>query len=90
MKRLAIAAVILAALPLYGGGATLVAPDFVAGRSLPAIEIVDDTGRIRSTEEWRGTPTILAPMYARCPLACPLIAEGLKRAAARSAAAPSR
>ncbi len=56
---------------------------------LPNIDVVDDNGRVRSTAEWRGTPTILAPMYCRCPLACPLIAEGLKRGAASSSASPS-
>jgi len=46
--------------------------------------VVDDGGRVRSTDEWRGTPTIIAPIYCRCPLACPLIAKGLKRGIAES------
>jgi cytochrome oxidase Cu insertion factor (SCO1/SenC/PrrC family) len=46
-----------------------------------SIHIVDDAGRTRSVEEWRGTPTVVVPMYTRCPLACPMIAENLKRAA---------
>jgi len=49
-----------------------------------ALMVVDDGGRVRSTDEWRGTPTIIAPIYCRCPLACPLIAKGLKRGIAES------
>ena len=45
-----------------------------------SIHIVDDSGRARSINDWRGTPTIVVPMYTRCPLACPAIAENLKRA----------
>jgi len=44
---------------------------------------------VRSTAEWNGVPTMIAPMYARCPIACPLIASALKRGVAQSAAAPS-
>lgn len=51
---------------------------------LVALMVVDDGGRVHSTDEWRGTPTIIAPIYCRCPLACPLIAKGLKRAIADS------
>jgi cytochrome oxidase Cu insertion factor (SCO1/SenC/PrrC family) len=54
--------------------------------SIPNIDVIDDLGRVRSTAEWKGTPTILAPMYARCPLACPMIAQGVKRGAAESSA----
>ena len=50
--------------------------------AVAAIHLVDDTGRTRSVDEWRGTPTIVVPMYTRCPLACPAIAENLKRATA--------
>ena len=56
--------------------------------ALPDFEIVDDGGRVRSIAEWKGTPTILAPLYTRCPLACPMITQGLKRAAAQSEATP--
>jgi len=55
---------------------------------LLAIHVTDDTGRVRSTDDWKGVPTIVAPMYARCPLACPLIAEGLKRGVNESKATP--
>lgn len=54
--------------------------------SIPNIDVIDDQGRVRSTAEWKGTPVILAPMYARCPLACPMIAQGVKRGAAESSA----
>lgn len=56
---------------------------------LVALLMVDDGGRVRSTDEWRGTPTIIAPMYCRCPLACPLIAKGLKRGIAESNTSPA-
>lgn len=55
---------------------------------LPSIAVTDDNGRTRSTAEWSGVPTVVAPMYMRCPVACPLIAEGLKRAVAQSKASP--
>ena len=67
----------------------VVSSEFVAGKPLPIIDIIDDAGRVRSTAEWKGIPTILAPMYARCPVACPLIASALKRGAAQSSAGPS-
>jgi len=57
--------------------------------AIPAIDVIDDNGRVRSTSEWRGAPVILAPMYARCPLACPLIARSLERGVAESTASPS-
>jgi protein SCO1 len=50
------------------------------GRPLARVDVIDDTGRIRSTEEWKGLPTILVPMYARCPLACPRIISSMERA----------
>lgn len=56
---------------------------------LVALFVIDDGGRVRSTDEWRGTPTIVAPMYCRCPLACPLIAKGLKRGIAESSTSPA-
>ena len=61
----------------------------VLASTLPAIDVIDDNGRIRSTAEWRGAPTLLAPMYARCPLACPLIAQQLKKGVTQSSALPS-
>ena len=81
MKRLALLLVI--------AGTSLHAQELVIGASLPETTIVDDSGRVRSTAEWKGTPTILAPIYVRCPLACPMIARGLKRGAAESSASAS-
>jgi len=63
-----------------------VAPEFVVGKTIPAIEVIDDNGAAQSTTEWRGTPTIVAPLYSRCPLACPMIVRGLKRGLAESSA----
>jgi cytochrome oxidase Cu insertion factor (SCO1/SenC/PrrC family) len=51
--------------------------------AIPAIRFVDDTSRVRTTEEWRGAATIVVPMYTRCPVACPMTAENLTRAALR-------
>lgn len=62
---------------------------FVIGKAIPSIDVTDDNGRTRSTTEWRGIPTIVAPMYARCPIACPMIAEGLKKGFADSKTPPT-
>lgn len=67
----------------------LLATPALAQATLPAIDVIDENGRVRSTAEWRGTPTILAPMYTRCPLACPMIVQGLKRGVAQSSASPA-
>jgi cytochrome oxidase Cu insertion factor (SCO1/SenC/PrrC family) len=58
-------------------------------KSLARVNVVDDTGRVRSTEEWRGAPTILVPMYARCPLACPRIIESMKKSVGQAETNPS-
>jgi cytochrome oxidase Cu insertion factor (SCO1/SenC/PrrC family) len=80
---------LLLLVPSIAFGTGVVSSEFVAGTPLPVIDIIDDGGRVRSTAEWKGIPTILAPMYARCPVACPLIASALKRGVAQSSAAPS-
>lgn len=66
-----------------------VAPEFVTGRTIPAIEVMDDAGRVRSSAEWQGMPVIVAPLYSRCPLACPMIVRGLKRGIAESSTPPA-
>ncbi len=55
---------------------------------LARVEVFTDRGDVRATEEWRGVPTIVAPVYTRCPVACPLITAGLKRALAEANARP--
>jgi cytochrome oxidase Cu insertion factor (SCO1/SenC/PrrC family) len=87
MKPLVLALLLFAPAIAYGTG--VVSSEFVAGKPLPNIDVIDDAGRVRSTAEWSGIPTILAPMYARCPVACPLIAAALKRGVAQSSASPS-
>ena len=62
---------------------------YVAGQRVADITIVDDAGRTRSMNEFRGQPVLVAPLYTRCPLACPLIASSLARAAASADALPS-
>jgi len=91
MRRSLAIAVLLTgvAVALRAGGRVNAAQEFPVGATIPTIELIDDTGRTRSTAEWRGTPTILAPMYARCPIACPLIVQGLKSGTAESSADPS-
>lgn len=69
-------------LAAFLGGAAAAAP--------PLIDVIDETGRTRSISEFRGAPVILAPMYAHCPLACPLIARGLKKGLAQADANPSQ
>jgi protein SCO1 len=64
----------------------VVPPQYTAGRPLPAIPVIDDAGRVRSTESWKGVPTLLVPIYTRCPLACPMIVNGVKRGTAASRA----
>ncbi len=79
MKPVALAALLLALAPhVLAAGASLQA-GYVEGQPLAAIDFIDDEGRVRSTNEWRGAPAIIAPIYTRCPVACPLIVEGLKR-----------
>jgi len=60
-----------------------------AAPSPPLISVMDEYGRQRSMSEFRGSPVLLAPMYAHCPLACPMIARGLKRGLAQSSASPT-
>lgn len=55
----------------------------------PNIQVMDEYGRQRSMSELRGTPVLLAPMYARCPLACPMIARGLKKGLGEASASPA-
>ncbi|HET8797655.1 MAG TPA: SCO family protein [Thermoanaerobaculia bacterium] len=64
-------------------------PDFTVGAELPVIDVVDDTGRVRSTAEFRGAPMILVPLFTRCPLACPMIVRGVKRGTLGARATPS-
>jgi protein SCO1/2 len=80
---------IIVATALHGAQGVSVAPEFPVGETVPAFDFTDDSGRVRSSLEWRGIPTILAPMYTRCPAACPLIVEGLKKGISESSAPPS-
>jgi protein SCO1/2 len=54
------------------------------------VEYFDDAARTRSPAAWKGAPTLLVPMYARCPSTCALIASGLKRGVQASKADPSK
>ncbi|MGZ5494661.1 MAG: SCO family protein [Thermoanaerobaculia bacterium] len=57
--------------------------------ALPIITFIDDAGRVRSMEQWRGTPTILVPIYTRCPSECLLITRSLKHGVLESKANPA-
>lgn len=82
------AAFALTADPMNAAGATAVPPDNAFGKPLARVDVVDDTGRIRSTGEWSGLTTILVPMYARCPLACPRIIASIERAVEQAKTPP--
>src|SRR5213075_540916 len=60
----------------------------LAALLLARIEFFNDRGEVHSTEEWRGLPVIIAPVFTRCPVACPMITAGLKKALAESNARP--
>jgi len=60
----------------------------LAALLLARIEFFNDRGEMHSTEEWRGLPVIIAPVFTRCPVACPMITAGLKKALAESNARP--
>lgn len=65
------------------------ADPYATGQRVADITLLDDAGRQRSMNEFRGQPVIIAPLYTRCPLACPLIASSLTRASAAAKALPS-
>src|SRR4051812_24746440 len=60
MKPFILALLLFAPAIAYGTG--IVSSEFTAGKPLPVIDIIDDAGRVRSTSDWKGIPTILAPM----------------------------
>lgn len=74
---------------LHAAGVAKVADEYVAGREVPIVDLVDDSGATRSLESFRGAPLILAPIYTSCPLACPTIANNLVAAAAASNESPA-
>lgn len=69
--------------------APLAQPEYPTGVRIANVPLIDDSGRVRNVDAWRGQPVIIAPLYTRCPLACPLIASALRRAAAGAKALPS-
>ncbi|HYU23829.1 MAG TPA: SCO family protein [Thermoanaerobaculia bacterium] len=73
------------ALALLLGASTVPAVD---RQPIARVAFFDDRGQTRSTEEWRGLPSIIAPVYTRCPVACPLITAGVRKALAESSARP--
>jgi cytochrome oxidase Cu insertion factor (SCO1/SenC/PrrC family) len=58
------------------------------GRSVTAINWIDDTGRVRDLSEFSGFPVVLLPIYTRCPGACVANVDQLKTAFAGSSADP--
>lgn len=90
MKKRAVigAALLLTAAAALAGGAGAVPAGYASGRAAPIIDITDDSGTTRSLADFKGAPTILAPIFTRCPLACPMITRGLIKAAAESSWKP--
>ena len=60
----------------------------LAALLLAHVEFFNDRAELHSTDEWRGVPAILAPVFTRCPAACPMIVAGIKRGLAASNARP--
>lgn len=58
------------------------------GRSVTAINWVDNTGRVRGLSEFSGFPVVLLPIYTRCPGACIANVDQLKTAFAGSSTDP--
>lgn len=80
---------ILAARPLFATGAAAVTPEYNAGRPLAIVNVIDENGYVSSNAKWKGLPTILVPIYTRCPLACPTITRGMMKAVAQAKASPT-
>jgi cytochrome oxidase Cu insertion factor (SCO1/SenC/PrrC family) len=84
---------VAALLSIAGGalaaGVSTVPGEYKAGREVPIIDLVDDSGTTRSLDSFKGAPLILAPIYTSCPLACPTIANNLIAAAAESDESPA-
>ena len=58
------------------------------GRSVTAINWIDNSGRVRGLSEFSGFPVVLLPIYTRCPGACIANVDQLKTAFAGSSADP--
>ena len=92
MSRYLLSAVMISLLiaPAAVGERTGIVPSqFVRGTPILDIDIIDERGRVRSTREWSGTPTIIAPLYTRCPVVCPMIVQAVKKGVAGSSASPA-
>ncbi len=89
MKRLlSVLALVILPLGAQAADVALERAEYAAGREIPMIDLVDDNGTTRSLASFKGAPLILAPIYTSCPLACPMIANGLTSAAAKSDESP--
>ena len=81
------AILVLVALAANAGGKVVdVAPE--GGRPVASINLIDETGRTRAVSEFSGYPTILLPIYTRCPGACLQNVDRLKEALANSSTDP--
>jgi len=55
--------------------------DFVLGRKLPDVTVVDEEGKETSLSEIAGGEVfLLSFIYTKCASACPMIVEGIKKA----------
>jgi cytochrome oxidase Cu insertion factor (SCO1/SenC/PrrC family) len=85
--RMFLAVVVLALVPAcFAASVEPVSPQ--RGRSVTAINWIDDSGRVRGLSEFNGFPVVLLPVYTRCPGACIANVDQLKTAFAGSSADP--
>ncbi len=55
--------------------------EFVLGKKLPDITLIDEEGRsLKLSQVADGKPLLLSFIYTRCTSACPMIVEGIKKA----------
>lgn len=80
----------VAALALAAVVATAFVPALQPGDTVPAIPLVDQSGRAFSIADLRGRAVVLAFIYTRCadPRMCPLVSSKFSHMQARIGAAP--
>lgn len=66
---------------LFGRSRAPAVPNQVVAPSIYDLEarLTDQSGALRSLEEFRGHPVLITMFYATCPAACPLLTSDLKR-----------
>ncbi|VAW13925.1 hypothetical protein MNBD_ALPHA09-54 [hydrothermal vent metagenome] len=54
------------------------------GRTIGDYTLTDDSGNTLTLAEFRGKPLVISPIYASCPMICPMITQHLIKAVARA------